>query len=164
MYKRQASAIARSAGTWTPTIASNLTSDVRTANDSSFTLLIPVPVPSNASTLKGAYLKSIDVFYKIATADADDFASVALDKITLPVPAAATGSAFTGASVAITQDAYHDSAAERKAIGNHTMTVSLSAPTWVDDNDAYMLSCVVDAAATTAFSLYGARANYTLRV
>ena len=153
------SAIYKTAGTWTPTIASNLISDVRSAADASFTLLIPVLLPSNASGLKGAKLKSVDVFYKIATAACDDIASYSLDKVALP----ATGVAAAGTAVTETADTGHDTAAERKATGDHTMTVTITTPAWVDDGDAYWLSMVVDAAANTVFTLFGARANFDLR-
>lgn len=153
-------AITKSAGTWTPSVASNVVKEARAAADASFTLLIPIPIPSNASALKGAKLKSVDVWYKIATAAADDFATVTLNQIGLP----GDGDAPAGAEVSVTLDAAHDTAAERKAVGDHTMTVTLASPAWLDDDDAYFLELVVDAAATTVFTLYGARANYELRV
>ena len=153
-------AIGKSAGTWTPAVSSNVASEGRAAADASFTLNIPVLVPSNAKALKGAKLKSIDIYYKIATAAADDFATVELSKMTLPV----TGTAVSGAAVTTTEDSGHDTAAERKAAGDHTMTVTVTTPAWVDDNDAYVLTLIVDAAATTVFTLFGARANFELRV
>lgn len=153
-------AIGKTAGTWTPTIASNVVSDVHTAADESFTLLIPITVPSNAVAQKGAYLRSVKMFYKIATAAADDVATVAMDKVTLP----ATGVAVSGAAVTITEDGDHDTAAERKAEGDHTMTISITAPFWIDDGECVWVSIVVDAALATAFSLYGAVANFTLRI
>jgi hypothetical protein len=134
-------------------------SEARGTADASFTLLIPVPLPGNSQVKTGAKLKSIDVFYKIANA-ADDFATVELSKMALP----ATGSAPTGAAVSTTIDTGHDTAAERKAAGDHTMTVTLDTPVYLDDGDMYVLACVVDAAAATVFTLYGARANYELRL
>ena len=44
------------------------------------------------------------------------------------------------------------------------MTVTLSTPAYIDDGDAYELVMVIDFATTTAFQLFGARANYELRV
>ena len=152
-------AIGKSAGTWTPALSSNLASESRGAADASFTLNIPILIPSNDSALKGAKLKSVDVWYKIATGAADDFATVELNKVTL----AATGTAPTGAEVTTTCDTGHDTAAERKATGDHTMTVTVTTPEWADDAAAYILSLIVDAAANTAFTLYGARANFELR-
>jgi hypothetical protein len=151
------SAIQKSAGTWTPTVASDVCSDVRTAGDASFTLLIPIELPAWQTYYRnGSKLISIEVFYKIATLAADDFATVALEKIALPV----TGSAPTGAAVTCTIDAGHDTAGERKATGDHTMKVTLTTSEWINNGYAYVLVLVVDAAATTDFTLYGARVNF----
>lgn len=154
------SAIQKTAGTWTPTIGSNVASDVRGAADAAFTLLIPIAAPQNANYHNGARLKSIDVYYKIATGACDGFATVELEKITLPANAAAP----TGAALTTTLDTGHDTAAERLAIADHTMTVTVTTPEWMDDSYAYVLQCVVDAAANTVFTLYGARANFDLRI
>ena len=150
-----------SAGTWTMAVSSNVVSRDRTANDSAFTALIPIPIPSNASAYKGAKLLSIDVWYSIGTAAADDFATVELEKMTLP----ADDTAVSGAAVTTTCDTGHDTAAERLAVdSDHCMTVTLSTAAWLDDGDAYWLQLVVDCAAGTVFKFFGARANYTLRV
>ncbi len=151
--------IQKTAGTWTPSVSSNVELDVRTAADAAFTLLIPIPLPSNSEYRKGCKLVSIDVFYKIGTAAADDFATVALNKYSLP----ANDAAPSGAAVTCMIDAAHDTAAERLAVDDHTMTVTLTTPEWIDNDAAFMLSLVIDAAATTVFTLYGARANYTAR-
>jgi hypothetical protein len=151
-------AAGKSAGTWTPTLASNTCGDVRTAADASFTIMIPLRLPANAAALKGAYLKTIDVYYKIGTAAADDFATVELEKMAL-----GSAGAITGAAVTVTLDTGHDTAAERKATGEHKMTVTLTTKVWIDEDDVYYLVLTVDAAATTVFTLWGARANFTLR-
>ena len=152
--------ILKSAGTWTPTVASNLITDVRTAADAAFDLLIPIVLPGSSIAKQGAKLVSIDVWYIIATAAADDFATVELNKVTL----AADGTAPTGAAVTTTCDTDHDSAAERKAADEHKMTVTLSTPAFIEDDEAYWLHLNVDAAAGTVFSLVGAQANFTLRL
>ena len=150
-----------SAGTWAVSESSNLVGRAKNAADEAVTVLIPVRVPSNASALKGAKLESIDVWYAIGTAAADDFATVELEKCTLGVDDVAPA----GSAVTITQDAGHDTAAERKAVdSDHCLTATLSSPAWVDDGDLYWLKLVIDCAATTVLTFYGARANYTLRV
>ena len=81
--------------------------------------------------------------------------------MTLP----ADDTAVSGAAVTITEDTGHDTAAERKAIDtDHKMTVTLSTPAWIDEGEAYWLKLVVDCAAATVFTFFGAQANYTLRV
>ncbi len=78
---------------------------------------------------------------------------------------AADDVAPTGAAVTCTIDTGHDTAAERLAVDtDHCMTVTLATPAWLDDGDAYYLQLVVDCAAGTVFTFFGARANYELRV
>lgn len=150
--------VVKSAGTWTTTLGTNTVADVRTAADASFTLYVPILIPSNDDSYKGAKLQSIDVHYKVATAAADDFATVELEKMSI-----SAAGAVTGAAVTITQDASHDTAAARKAVGDHFMTVTLTTPAWIDKDEVYWLQLVVDAAAGTVFTLWGAKANFTLR-
>lgn len=149
-----------SAGTWTATIASNLVSNLRTAADAANTILVPVHMPGNEVALKGAMLKSIDVWYRVSTADLDDFATVEVEKVTLP----ATTVAPTGAAITVTIDAAHDTAAERKAQAYHKMTVTLSTPVWLDDDSGYYLCMVIDAAASSVFTFYGCMVHYTQRI
>lgn len=149
-----------SAGTWTPTIASNVPKNVRTAGAAAFTALIPIELPANVAGLKGARLKTIDVWYKILTADATDFATVELEKLALT----ANTVAITGSAPAITFDSAHDTAAKRKAQAEHMLTVTLTTPVWIGANDVYYLELLVDCAATTVFTLFGTRCNYDLRV
>ena len=128
---------------------------------SSFTMLIPITIPSNESALKGARLKSIEIFYAIAAAAADDFATVAIDKVTLGVD----DTAASGAAVTHTMDAGHDTAAERKAVDtDHVMTLTITTPFYMDDNECVWVSCIVDCAATTVFTNYGAVAHFDLRM
>ena len=152
--------ITKIAGTWTPTIASNLISDVRTAAGADTTWLIPIIIPGSEVGLQGAKFKSIDVWYKIATAAPTGF-TVVLNKVTL----AADAVAVAGAAVAaITLDANHDTAAERYAVAEHKMTVTLDAETFIQEGFAYWLSCVITCHANTVLTLFGARVNYTLRL
>ena len=150
--------INKSAGTWTPTLASNALYERRTAADATFNLFIPIRIPSNSVALQGAKIASIEVIYNITTAACDDFATVELEKMT-----SSAAGAVTGAAVTVSVDTSHDTAAERKATGTHRMTVTITTPEWVDNDCWYVLYLVVDAAATTVFDLYGAIVNFTLR-
>ncbi len=151
--------------TMTLAAASNVWSDDRTANDSSFTIYIPVPVPSS-SNLKGCYLKSIELMYSISTAAADNVATVKLYKDTLAaVAASGSGSINTAAEITgVTIDGGHDTTAERKAQDEHRMIVTLDTPVWIDADETYHLEVVVDDAATTVVKIFGAIINYTLRL
>ncbi len=147
------------AGTWTPTIASNVHKTVRSASAAAFTFSCPIKVPANAVALKGCYLKSVDFWYKIANGDTTDFASLGIDKMTL----AGDTVAPTGAAVTITLDSNHDTAAKRKAQQDGKATLTLTTPVWIGASDVFVLTGVVDCAANSVVTIYGARANYTLR-
>ena len=149
-----------SAGTWTVAESSNIISRARSAADASFTALIPIKLPANSIANKGSRLKSIDVWYAVGTAAADDFDTVELEKMTLP----ADDTAVSGEAISTTPDTGHDTAAERKAVDDdHCMTVTVDDPAWIDDGECFWLKLVVDCAATTVFTFFGARANFDLR-
>ena len=146
--------------TWTPTIATNFTTDVRTAADAAFTVIIPILLPSNSEYRMGAYLKSVDVFYIVVTEDMDSVAELAIDQVTLAVD----GTACAGVTVAVTVDAANLVAAYRADQEDHTMTATLDTPVWIDESDAFYASLVCDGGASGVFSMVGARVNFTLRV
>lgn len=152
-------AYTKTAGTWTPSIVDNVVSDLRTAAGAAFTLLIPVVLPGSSIALQGAKLVSVDVLYKIATAEPTAFA-VALHKVIL----GAHGVAAAGSAIPFTLDANHDTEAERFAIADHMLTATLDTPAWVTSATAFWLSFVITAAAGTVYSNFGAQANFTLRL
>ncbi len=139
----------------THSVASNLVKAARTANDTAFSLWIPIPLPCNDSPLKGARLKSIDVYYLVGTADLTSFAAPVLQKTTLKADAAAP----TGSEVPTT---YSCANAATLTQAQHKVTVTVTTPEWADDDSAYFLDLEIDPAASTVFTLYGARANYDL--
>lgn len=145
-----------SAGTWTLAEGSNLISRIRTAAAAAFTSLIHIPLPQNLNMFNGATLQSIDLWYAIGTADCTDFATVELKRMTMPA---------SGANVTIALDSNHDTNIKRRAIhAGHMLTINLPTPVWVQGSDQYWVKLIVDAAATSIFTFFGARANYTLRL
>ena len=154
------SMIERSTGTWTPTYASNVSSLVRTAAEATFLLNIPIALPASNLALQGAKLASVDLWYKIATAACTGAATPVLNKIALPANAVAV----SGAELTTTLDADHDTEAERVTVASHKMAIALSTPVFLEDDYAYILYMTFSCAATTVFTLYGAQANFTLRL
>jgi hypothetical protein len=148
-----------SLGTWTPTLASNVVSNVRTAGAASCNVFIPILIPSNLVALKGSRLKSIDVWYSIATADLTDFATVEIEAITLP----ANATLPTATTLASTQDALHNTAALRKAQQNAKMTITVTTPVWIADLLQYVVNLVLSCAATSVVTFYGALIHYDAR-
>ncbi len=153
------SACAKTAGTWAPTITSDVITDVRSAADATWNTIIPLNVPGNSAYREGSCIASVDVYFLIGTADMDSVAAK-MEHVSLT----ASGTAPTGAEeTAITYDSNHDSAAKRYAQGSHTMTITFTTPPWLSNKDAYYLLLVCDAAASSVFTFKGARINYTER-
>ena len=156
-----------SAGTWALTVASNVWSQDRTAADASFTIFMPIPIPSNAVALKGAKLLSVELMYSVSGAAADDFAvATALIYTDTLSPTAASGSGTinTAAALASTKDAGHDTDAECLAQDEHRMKLTITTPVWCDNDVAFHAEFVVDGGAATVVKIFGGIANYKLRV
>ncbi len=154
-----ANTIIKSAGTWTTTLATNTVGDVRTAAAAGFNLFVPIMLPANSGVLKGAQLQSIDLHFKIGTLAMTSVTTVELEKVSI-----SNAGAVTGAAVGVTVDAANDTSAKRAATGDHFMNVALNSPAWLGKNEVYWLYVTFVAVATTAFTLWGAKANYLFRV
>ena len=146
-------------GTFTMTVASHIWTLNKTAAADTSVLKIPILLPGNSAALKGAYLKSIDIWYNIATLAGTDVGA-ALYVATLPAQAGT----LTTALQTTTYDANHQTAGNRAAIAQHQMTVTLSTPIWIPAGADVLVELTVTATATEVFNLQAARANYTLRL
>jgi hypothetical protein len=152
---------AHSAGTWTATVASNVWYARRSAADAAATTYIPLGnLLANAGATKGAYVKAIQVHFRVVTA-ALDALEAHLYKATL----AADGTLLTVAEVTTTYDTGHDAAAERIDVDEHLMTLTPSTPFWIDgDGSYYFVEVVADAAATSLLDYFGANVSLTVRL
>ena len=149
-------------GTWSDA-AGQVTGTIvkkKAATDETATLTIPIEIPSCAKGYKGCYLKTIDVYFEVLTAACDALAAT-ISKVTLPADGAAIGTLDT---VAFSYDTGHDAAAERIDVDQHTMTLTLTTPEWLDDGEVIQVALSINAAATTVFDYIGARANFELRL
>lgn len=146
-------------GSWSMAVASNLWTLNKTAADNTSVLKIPLKLEGNAAGLKGARLKSVDIWYSIATA-ACDAVSAALYKAALP----AQGGTFSAAAVTTSYDSAHDTAAKRLTVDQHKLTLTVSTPEWVDDDAEYYVELTIDSAAASVVKFQAARANYDLRL
>lgn len=150
-----------SAGTWTDTETgvADVWARRRTAANATANVRIPIKLFSNAAAMKGCYLKSIDIFYEITT-EAFDAVAATVYKTVFP----ADGAAFAAAtSIAFTYDAGHDAAAERIDVDQHTMTLTITTPFWIDDGEMVFVELALDGNTNGVFDFLGARANFTLR-
>ncbi len=155
-------AIIKTAGTWTDSASGGVVKSVRTAAAATFNLIVPVEIESNAAALKGCRLKSIEVYYNVATAALNSVTTVELQKTILP--ASFTANATSGITPTVNMDGLNDTSAKRLTVGDHALFAGLAGAVWIDDNDAYYLYLTFDAAAGTVFTLYGARINYEFRI
>lgn len=147
-------------GTWADAVSGNIWTKDKTANDETATVRIPIPLPVQANEdYAGCKLESVVIYYSVGTG-ALDALSAAMYYSSQP----ADGSAPTATAVTTTYDTGHDAAAERIDIDDHTMTLTLSTPAWVDDGEVYWVELSVNAAANSVFKIGDAWANFTLRV
>ena len=149
-------------GTWTDTVASNIWSKNHTAAGETSTIRIPVSPLQNskAQNQVGALISSIDVWYSVGTA-----ALVAMTAQLYRLSAPANTAAFgTPANPAFTYDTGHDTAAKRYAVQAHKMTITLTTPIWLSNEDILHLELSANCAGTSVLKIYDARVNYTLRV
>lgn len=105
------------------------------------------------SASKGFKVSGFVMKYAITTADPVD---VTVDGVFTPMPA--TGAAVAAATSlgAVTYDAAHDTAAERKAVGEHTMTGTFATPVYLNGKDEVEILVTVDSTglATPVIDVY----------
>jgi hypothetical protein len=150
-------------GTWADAagqVANTIVRKKAAANETSV-LTIPIELPMNDGADKGAYLVSIDCYWKLLTAAVTSLTAV-IYKVTLPVNGAAIS---TAESLAFSYDVDHDAINERATQASHTMNLALTTPVWVEDDHVIQVQLtIVCGAGGGVFDWFGARANYTYRL
>lgn len=148
-------------GSWSDVaLAGNVWCKRRTASDATFTVRIPIHLPQSAAPGKGAWLKAVEVFYKINTGALDGL-SAALYTNSLPEHGAAFGAAQ---AQAFSYDADHDTAGERAAVDEHRLTLTLATPLQMEAGMLAHVELVGDGSSTGSFEFYAAQLHYTLRL
>jgi hypothetical protein len=145
-------------GTWTYTagVVAGTISKHKASNSETTVVNIPIMLPSNSVALKGAKLASVEVDYEFTGAAATSVTAT-MNKITR---GADTGVAEV-TPITVTQDLVADAAA--KIQDQHKLTVTVTTPAWID-NDEYYLLVLTIVASTAVIEMMGAVANFTLRV
>jgi hypothetical protein len=132
----------------------------KAAADNTAVVSIPIHLPANSGSRKGSYIKSVVVYWEVLTA-AMDAVTAAINLARFP----ANGAAFAAVSAqTFTYDTGHDTAAERLTLDQHSMTLTLDTPVWLDDDDVLLVQMTFDAAATSALTFFGAKVNFTTRL
>jgi len=146
-------------GTWAMDVASHIWTLNKSAAADTSVLKVPLKLPTNAVGLKGAYLKTIDIYWVNGTANLTDM-SVEVYLSTLPAQAGT----LTTALQTTTYDSGHTTAAMRYTQAQHKMTITLTTPIWINSTSEVYVELTCNAAATSAVKLQGVMANYTFRL
>jgi hypothetical protein len=129
----------------------------RAAANETTKFTFPIMVPSNASTLKGSLLKSIEVDYEILVAEPTSI-TWTLNKVT-------RGADTAVAVVAAVTKTDTLAAAGAKSVDQHKQTITLSTAAYIDNDEYYLLEMAIAAGAGgNTTDILGAVANYTFRV
>ncbi len=129
----------------------------RAAADQTTLITVPVMVPSNSVALKGSLIKSIEVDYEILVAEPTSI-TWTLNKVT-------RGADTAVAVVAAVTKTDSLAAAAAKAVDQHKITITLTTPVYLTNNEYLLLqaSMVAGAGGNTSDFL-GAVVNYTARL
>jgi len=146
-------------GTWTD-IAGQVAGTIvrhKAAAAETTTINIPLMIPSNSVPLKGSYLKSVEVDYEILTAACTTF-TCSIVKVVRGIDTAVA----VVSAPACTQDLV--AATTAASVEQHRITVTLTTPAWIDNDEYYFCKIIAVCAAGTLLDLLAAVANYTERV
>jgi hypothetical protein len=148
-------------GTWTMAAGAvaNTIAMHKSANAETATVTIPILLPMNDGPEKGAYLTSVDVYFEQLAA-APTSCDALIHKVTLPADTVAIGAPE---SLAFSYDTGNDTAGERDNQDQHTMTLTLTTPLWIEDDVLIQVQLTFVCGGAVTLDILGARANYTLR-
>ena len=147
-------------GTWTDA-AGQVTGTIckhNAATDETTVVNIPVIIPSNSVALQGSKLVSIEVDFEVLVAACDSMAAV-VNKVTR----GADGAVAVVAAQTFTYDTGHDTAGERIDVDQHKMTLTITTPFFLDNDEYVLVELTFNKAATTQLDILGAFANFVAR-
>ena len=152
----------RVTGTWSHAAGQVVDTICQSVNDANQTskLTIPLMIFSNSNSQKGCKLKSVEIDYEITGAALEEVTAV-INKVTRGADTAVA----VVTTPAFTYDTGHDTANERLAKDQHKMTLTITTPFWVDNDEYVLVELTINQAGDTGvFELLGAFANVTLRL
>jgi hypothetical protein len=151
-------------GTWTEIagqVAGTIAKHKAAAAETSI-VYIPILLPSNSavdasgSPTKGSLLKSVEIDYEVLVA-ACTSVTAALTKI----KRGADGAVAVVSTQASTQDLA--AATDAADVDQHKLTVTVTTPPYIENDEYFILTLTIVAAATTQFDVLAAVANFTFR-
>lgn len=150
-------------GTWTH-VAGNVAHTIvvqKATTAETSTVTIPLLVPSNeyggGNDGKGSMIASVDIDYEILTA-----AATSITATVWKIAAGADGAVAVATSVTATQNL--TAATDAADVDQHRLTVTVTTPEYIDDDDYWFVELACVCATTTVLEFLGAQVNFTLRV
>ena len=128
----------------------------RAAANQTTLITIPILIPSNASVLKGSYLKSVEIDYEILTAEPTSL-PFTINKVT-------RGADGADATVTAVTKAASLSDATAKDVDEHKQVLTITKPFLIDNDEYVLVELALEAGAggNTA-DFISAVANYNAR-
>jgi hypothetical protein len=117
---------------------------------------VPVQIPSNSIALQGAKLASIELDYELIGA-----AGVSVTAVLHKIVRGADTAVAVASHPTITQDLAAAVAAVTQ--DQHKLTVTLSTPVWIDNDDYYLCEFSFECGGVVTVDILAAVVNYTLR-
>jgi len=149
-------------GTWTHA-AGNVAHTIvlqKAANAETSTVTIPLIVPGNenggGNDGKGSMINSVDIDYEILTS-----AATSITATVWKIAAGADGAVAVATQVTATQNL--TAATDAADVDQHRLTVSITTPEYIDDDDYWFVELACICAAGTVLEFLGAQVNYTFR-
>lgn len=145
-------------GTWA-NAAGNVAHTIvlqKTAGAETATVSIPLTVPGNSSDLKGSMINSIEIDYEILTT-----AATSITATVWKIARGADGAVAVATQVTATQDL--TAATDAADVDQHALTVTITTPEYIDDDDYWIVELACVCAAGTVLEFLGAQVNYTFR-
>jgi hypothetical protein len=147
-------------GTWSSKLVSNVLCLERAAAAADIQVYVPVSLMSSPIKTQGAKILSLDLWFKIATAEVDMLAPACF-KTTL----AANGSPVTADVYSeITIDSAHSSPLSAGTIGDHQLTLTFNNPPYFLEDTIYSFGFAINGTNLSVITLFGAQVSYKLRI
>lgn len=145
-------------GTWSdqPGNVAHTIVKQKAAGAETATITIPLAVPGNSVDLKGSMIASVEIDYEILTS-----AATSITATVWKIARGADGAVAVATQVTATQDL--TAATDAADVDQHALTVTITTPEYIDDDDYWFVEIAAVCAAGTVLEFLGAQVNYTFR-
>lgn len=145
-------ALGFTAGTWTPTLTSNVLTARKTAADNAPTVVFTFTPPAETPLRWEQQVEAVELPYKVATAALDAAPTITVRKVTLNETSGVVSVATVSATTAI-----RGLNTTGTAAGDYVIKSTFATPTRLEDNEYLQVEVAFDAAGTTVLDVFPAR-------